>query len=86
MIKAVFQNESACDIACFLIVPGEPDAISIRSPGWGLTVTRSGIQMTHGNMPPETFDRLEIGLGEAGVIQIDNRDAVYVSKEAPDFG
>ena len=42
--------------------------------------------MTHGNMPPETFDRLEIGLGEAGVIQIDNRDAVYVSKEAPDFG
>jgi hypothetical protein len=72
-INLVFRNEEARDIDCFLIVPGEPDGISIRSDDWSIRVTRSGIDLTHGNILPETFELLRNGLLEGGVIQVDDK-------------
>jgi hypothetical protein len=82
-INRVFRDEEARDIACFLIVPGEPNAISIRSCDWSIRVTRSGIYLTHGNILSETFELLWNGLIAEGIMQIDDKIDQQPQDEAP---
>jgi hypothetical protein len=51
-------------VACYLIVPDDPSAVSIRSHQWRIKVTSQQIKVTHGNIDQRILDDLTAEIKE----------------------
>lgn len=62
--RAVRKLNQDDDVRCYLVVPEDPSAVSIRSHQWRITVANQQIQVTHGDIDQQLLDDLTAEIRE----------------------